>query len=335
MPLADITRDAVEEALKEYDALGSEAFLARYGFADAKRYWIAWEGRRYPSKAIAGVAHRFVDGEQLLPSNSFTGGEASVVRKLRQLGFELDILPRNPDWNRDEIILALDLYFTNPDTIPGKSSKLITDLSALLNAMHQAIGTEAGDTIRNPNGVYLKLMNLRSLDPAYTDQGKVGMKSGGKLERFLWTEYAGRRSELAADAAIIREAIAKLEGGEVRGSDQAEAYEGEEGGVVIRLHRRYERDSRLVAEKRKQAQKNGGAVCEVCSFNFGATYGSLGADYIEVHHTKPVHLMQAGSKTKLADLALLCANCHRMAHRKRTPLGLDELRSALRQPLEG
>lgn len=335
MPLADITRYAVEAALKEYDALGGEQFLARYGFADAKRYWIVWEGRRYPSKAIAGVAHRFVGGEQLLPSSSFTGGEASVVRKLRQLGFELDILPRNPDWSRDEIVLALDLYFTNPDAIPGKASKAITDLSALLNAMHEAIGTEAGDTIRNPNGVYLKLMNLRSLDPAYTDQGKVGMKSGGKLERVLWAEYAGRRAELAVDAADIREAIAKLGGAEARGSNQAEPYEGEEGGVVIRLHRSYERDSRLIAEKRKQAQKNGGAVCEVCSFDFGARYGSLGADYIEVHHTKPVHLMKPGSKTKLADLALLCANCHRMAHRKRTPLGLDELRSALRQPSAG
>jgi len=52
--------------------------------------------------------------------------------------------------------------------------------------------------------------------------------------------------------------------------------------------------------------------------------------HIEVHHLRPVHTMKPGEKTKLADLALLCSNCHRMAHRGRTPLPLVALIAALK-----
>jgi 5-methylcytosine-specific restriction protein A len=38
----------------------------------------------------------------------------------------------------------------------------------------------------------------------------------------------------------------------------------------------------------------------------------------------------ASAKTKLDDLALLCANCHRMAHRNRVPFTIGELRALLR-----
>lgn len=333
MALGDLTRGAVISAISEYDAIGRQSFLAKYGFADSKRYWLVWNGQRYPSKAIAGVAHRFLDGRPILSPSAFTGGEASVGKKLQQLGFELYIVPPNPDWSRDELILALDLYFENTQVIPGKESKAVNDLSALLNAMHQAMGTRAGSTIRNANGVYLKLMNIRSLDPAYLARGKVGMQSGGKIEKALWAEYVGRREQLAKDAANIRTAIASLDVRAINTTDadaDADAgYEGEEGGVIIRLHKRHERDSRLIAEKKKAAKAAGSLQCEACGFDFAATYGALGGDYIEVHHTKAVHLMEPGSKTRLADLALLCANCHRMAHRKRVPLTIEEVQDAL------
>ncbi|MGN5374851.1 HNH endonuclease [Sphingomonas hankookensis] len=72
----------------------------------------------------------------------------------------------------------------------------------------------------------------------------------------------------------------------------------------------------------------GPLVCEVCAFDFEATYGELGAGYIEVHHLKPVHTLKPGSKVKLSDLALLCANCHRMAHRKPSSITFRTLRDA-------
>jgi len=330
MALADITKEAVDSAIVEYDELGADAFLAQYGFAPAKRYWLELNGKRYSCKAIAGVAHKYLDGSQLLPSASFTGGEASVGRKLRQLGFVVEAPERNPPWSRDELVLALDLYFTNPTNPPGKGSRAVAELSAILNKLHRLNGVSGAPTLRNENGIYLKMMNLRSLDPAYTAQGKVGMQSGGALEKVVWAAYEGRRADLKTDAEMIRQAVTNANETALEKLPVAEPYEGEEGGVMMRLHKRYERDPKIVAEKRKAAAATGDLACEVCGFDFKATYGDIGEGYIEVHHTKPVHTLIAGAKTKLDDLALLCANCHRMAHRNRVPFTVDELRALLR-----
>lgn len=163
MALADITKEAVDSAILEIDQLGAASFLAKYGFVPAKRYWIELDGKRYPSKAIAGVAHKYIDDSQILPSASFTGGEASVGRKLRKFGFVIDSPERNPAWSRDELVLALDLYFTSPANPPGKGSSAVRALSVILNKLHRLNGVSGASALRNENGVYLKMINLRSL----------------------------------------------------------------------------------------------------------------------------------------------------------------------------
>jgi 5-methylcytosine-specific restriction protein A len=44
-----------------------------------------------------------------------------------------------------------------------------------------------------------------------------------------------------------------------------------------------------------------------------------------------VETLGDGMATKLSDLALLCANCHRMIHARRPWLSMDELRAYLRR----
>ena len=329
MGLTDITRGSVERAVAEADALGLDAFLAAYGFAGAKRHWLVVGGIRYPSKAIVSAAHKFAVGVPLTGSSKFKGGERSVVKKLRELGFEVESSGRNPDWTQDELILALDLYFDPASRPHAKGGKRVVELSDLLNAMRRLSGVAGTETFRNPEGVYLKLMNLRALDPAYTIQGKVGMTSGGALEKALWSSYQGQLLQLRADAQGIRDAISLMATPAIQKQPPEPPYEGEEGGVIIGVHKRYERDPRLISEKKKAAASAGRLICEVCSFDFEQTYGDLGAAFIEVHHTKPVAQMLPRSKTKLTDLALLCSNCHRMAHRRREPLTLDEIKLAI------
>lgn len=60
------------------------------------------------------------------------------------------------------------------------------------------------------------------------------------------------------------------------------------------------------------------------------TYGEVGKDFIECHHTVPVSELTEGMKTKLSDMALVCSNCHRMLHRKRPWLRLSDLKALLR-----
>jgi 5-methylcytosine-specific restriction protein A len=91
MALSDITRDAVLQAIGEYDRLGQEGFLERYGFDRARQYLLVHEGKGYDSKAIVGAAHGFLPGERPLAAGEFSGGEATVGRLLRRLGFTVQV----------------------------------------------------------------------------------------------------------------------------------------------------------------------------------------------------------------------------------------------------
>ncbi|GAA3120411.1 hypothetical protein GCM10010466_09190 [Planomonospora alba] len=88
MALSDLRREMVLDAIAEYDLLGRDAFLERYGYGPARDYFLLHQGRRYDSKAIAGVAHRGVGGRPLR-ADEFSGGNATVARALIRLGFEV------------------------------------------------------------------------------------------------------------------------------------------------------------------------------------------------------------------------------------------------------
>ena len=48
---------AVNNAMDEYDALGFDVFMEAYNFGSSISYWVVRNGKRYPSKAIFGVAY--------------------------------------------------------------------------------------------------------------------------------------------------------------------------------------------------------------------------------------------------------------------------------------
>ena len=104
-------------------------------------------------------------------------------------------------------------------------------------------------------------------------------------------------------------------------------YEAQEGATVIREHKSRERDPKIVKlKKEKELLRKGTLKCEACGFDFKAVYGDRGENYIECHHRKPVSELKAGEKTALDDLALVCANCHRMIHRTLPMLSISDLR---------
>ena len=142
----------------------------------------------------------------------------------------------------------------------------------------------------------------------------------GKLATFNWTpQSSGTRipDEIAAEleeewaAHIGKTALAVV-------SSDAEltATEGAERMALVR-HRKREQALReaKIAEAKKLG--DGRLKCKVsgCGFDFEAVYGELGRDYAQVHHLKPLGDRTTPSETKLADLAIVCANCHAMIHR--------------------
>lgn len=82
-------RNAVEMALGEFDRIGRDAFLEKYGFGGAKEYFLVTEEGHYDSKAIFGVAYRNQHGVLLAPDD-FSGGASGAARGLADLGYTVE-----------------------------------------------------------------------------------------------------------------------------------------------------------------------------------------------------------------------------------------------------
>ena len=224
---------------------------------------------------------------------------------------------KNPKWHRDEIILALDLYFDKDlGPIDSRNPKIIA-LSELLNRLPIFDHKPDQQTFRNPNGVTLKLSNFKALDPNY--EGK-GMEAYSKLDKEVFEEFGSDIKLLKQIANEIRrisdnsklsDEVSNIENDETSFTDSVK-----EGQVLYKLHKVRERDRKIVDAKKKKVLKEKGELkCEACDFDFGKTYGAMGKGYIECHHLIPLANFQINKETKLDDLALLCSNCHRMIHK--------------------
>jgi len=102
-----------------------------------------------------------------------------------------------------------------------------------------------------------------------------------------------------------------------------------EGGIAFYISQKIERNPEL----RAAAIRIHGFDCAVCGFNFEKKYGDLGKNWAEVHHRRPLSESKGEKRTTdpSKDLVVLCANCHRMIHRKRGKILTEvELRGMLR-----
>lgn len=228
---------------------------------------------------------------------------------------------RNPTWAIDELVLALDLYLRSG--LLDDSSAEVQELSNVLNALPIHTVRPDVERFRNPNGVALKLANFAALDPGYPG---VGMSRGSRGDRQVWDRYRADRDELRRVAAGLRAGASGEEPFPVfpeEGEDEIS-----EGRLLYRRHRTRERSRALSNRKKAEARSRGQLACEVCGFDFQVTYGELGRDFIECHHVRPLSA-SGPTTTRLKDLALLCSNCHRMAHRGDPWPDVEQLRSLI------
>lgn len=113
----------------------------------------------------------------------------------------------------------------------------------------------------------------------------------------------------------------------IDGFDVQEPKSVYEGKPIFRLHRSRERNSQIVkAKKASVLEQTGKLACEVCEIDFLEVYGELGKHFAECHHNKPLSLRSANQQTTLDELSILCANCHRMIHRRKNWLTVGELK---------
>lgn len=92
-------------------------------------------------------------------------------------------------WNREETILAFDLYCKTPF---GKISKTNKDVIALAELLG-----------RTPSSVSLKMANLGHHDPQLIAQNKKGMPNASKLDKEIVDEFIGDWEGLSYQAQQI------------------------------------------------------------------------------------------------------------------------------------
>jgi 5-methylcytosine-specific restriction enzyme A len=243
-------------------------------------------------------------------------------------------VPRNPDWARDELILALDLFLRRGRRqLPGDDPDVIA-LSNLLNFLPIHPPGMREEAFRNPNGVSMKLGNFLRFEPSY--EGK-GLSRGSQAEASVWAEFAERPYVLRSTAAAIESVAASKQLTALFAAvEEDDEPEFPEGKLLTRLHRSRERSRELVRKKKQRTLHDVGKLaCEVCGFDFFEFYGPIGIGFAECHHTAPLAQLVEQRASKLADLVIVCANCHRMLHHHRPMLSVEALRQILqgRQPI--
>lgn len=230
---------------------------------------------------------------------------------------------RKDYWLRDEVILALDLYRREGRS---PSSSAVAELSEQLRSIPIESHFAEDPKFRNLSGVRLKVSNFVALNP---DAETAGMSRGSRLDAEVFREYWADSARLEVTANTIRANLTTL--APVDAEAYADAEDAPEGRILTRTHQVRERSSKLRRKKIALALEESGRLeCEVCYFDFAAIYGKRGEGFMECHHTVPVRDLKPGARTRLEDLALLCANCHRMIHVRSPWLTVSQLRDCVR-----
>lgn len=81
-------RKFIISTIDEFDTAGEVEFLSKYGFSKSRNYFLLYNGKEYPSKAILGVAYKYIAGSPL-KSIDFSGGRNTVKKILDNLGFKI------------------------------------------------------------------------------------------------------------------------------------------------------------------------------------------------------------------------------------------------------
>lgn len=210
----------------------------------------------------------------------------------------------NPNWTRDEVILALELYQSCSGQIPGPTDHRVRELSDLLRTFPHHSNAARQPSFRNPDGVAFKLQNLRSVAIG------SGLKNTSKVDREVWEELGDNPSRTIELGRLIRQSIAIIDDLPLP-EDEVEFSEGKS---ATKVHIRRERSAKLRKELIDLRLKQGGMSCDLCAKDGSEIDPDLRISMFECHHIIPLSVV-GETKTKVKDMALLCANCHRLLHR--------------------
>jgi hypothetical protein len=338
-----IQRQHLLEAIHKFDK------GVQHQFAESTGYDVLHEGRRYPPKAIVGIAAEILTGNSFGPYDFKGGVKSKCFQILEKNGFHIVpkleeeisawILQGNPTrFDMDDYLARYSfVYWSAPQLTSkmrigdpvffwraGKMAGVVADgiIAELPCERSRVIQTEAlGED----------LWTNKSDEPTTI---KVGVQLGEV--RLSLEEGMVSRQLLMKDPIFSLSKIIKSPQGTVfhTTKEQHEILDGywnkpesfflvenddgaSEGALRLRKHKRRERSRYLVELKKAEVFKEKGRlVCQGCNRGAEELYPpGIGDDFFEVHHLIPLSKLNGVVRTTTKDLALVCANCHRIIHR--------------------
>lgn len=97
-------------------------------------------------------------------------------------------------WDREETILAFELYCRIPFRLTKRTTPAVIDLATLIG--------------RTPSSVARKLGNFGSFDPKLTELGISGLVNASKLDREIWDAFQSDWEDLVLQADSIKSGLA-------------------------------------------------------------------------------------------------------------------------------
>lgn len=314
MGYKDITsRSAVLGAIREYDRLGKDKFLATYGYQNSRGFFLKFKGKEYASKAIIGVAHKHQFGTALR-WDGFSGGRSTVQPLLEGLGFEVVVrqavtkglraAPKaelDDSWSAAELRAAVESYVDMQRL--WRAGQKVAKKPYYIALAKRFGRTSKAFEFRMQNISYVLALMGREFLPGLKPAKNIGSKNALIVERMI-QEAEGRvvesliSFELAAQAA--KKSKKKPQGNTQPKTKQTSTTQ-------------YVRDAAVKA----WVIANAKGKCECCLK--AAPFESVFGPFLEVHH---VHRLCDGGADTVENALALCPNCHRMLHYS---LGANEI----------
>jgi predicted HNH restriction endonuclease len=217
------------------------------------------------------------------------------------------------------------------DDVRGKSHRALW-YGASAEARDELSVVEEAGKVRWPNTQRSKRFTV---PPRFDFTQPWWQRYGSEEWYYGWVHPEDPDTESAPSMALVAHIVDRLSSLLLAvGDDAIEATDlrsSPEGRLRLVTHLRRERDSRLAKHKRAEVLRTAGKLtCEACNFDFREYYGDLGDGFCEIHHLKAIAGYDEPGSTPLGQLAVVCANCHRIIHRTDPMLTPSQLRTRLR-----
>lgn len=215
----------------------------------------------------------------------------------------------NASFTRDEVILALDVLYSNGGIAPQPESCEIWQLSELLHRLPiHPVATRKKD-FRTPTGVQAQISRY---------QHRYANMVGAMFYK-VDDEFESRHDELHEIAEAIRRNVAAFES--TLFGDPLEDNGFPEGILLGHLHRIIEtRDSAVLTPEKR---------CDICQIDTTDIYPGC-PNLMRMHLTVPVTELDAARRYRAADFIAVCPNCHAALHQRRPWLTKERCGELLR-----